>query len=281
MKNVGLIVRIFQDIFTYKKNAWHRDVAGERMGSMGVSTDQISNNKIVRYARTTKSTRCLSCGADLAKPRRRYCSNKCRKQLDWVLSLSKGLLRAFSARYAAFFFTDNYVILDVLPVWSKVISRFVFDRTLDNKPAEDLKNLILDAGEKWHQQVGDNKSKSYASLFLLDKNYKKDIDLGSIKPNRKNSPRLSRQENACLKALRLDRKDLCADGHVVKINSAYRRMAKVHHPDRGGDTEKFKQLNEAHKQMLLWAEKPQYISRKALQDCWSYDASTNRWSPPL
>jgi hypothetical protein len=58
-------------------------------------------------------------------------------------------------------------------------------------------------------------------------------------------------------------------------------MAKVYHPDMGGDEEKFKQLNAAHKQMLAWAENPLFISRKALHDCWSYDASTNRWSPPL
>ena len=251
------------------------------MSSMGISTDQISNNGIIRYARTTKSAKCISCGKDLTKPQRRYCSEECRKQIDWVLSLSKGLLRAFNARYAAFSFSDDYVILDVLPVWSKVISRFVCDRTPDNKPAEDLKNLILEAGREWHHQLENNKSKSYASLFLLDKSHKKNIDLGSIKPNRKIFPRLSNRENACLKVLRLNRKDLCTDGHVVKINSAYRRMAKVHHPDRGGDAEKFKQLNEAHKQMLLWAENPQYTSRRALQDCWSYDASTNRWSPPL
>jgi hypothetical protein len=252
------------------------------MGSfMGVSTGQISNNEITRCARTTKSAKCLSCGVDLIKPRRRYCSTKCRKQIDWVLSLSKGLLRAFNARYASFSFTDDYVILDVLPIWSKAISRFVYDRAPDNKPAEDLKNLILEAGKEWYQQLENNKSKSYASLFLLDKNHKKDIDLGSIKPNRKKSPRLSKQENDFLRVLRLNRKDLCTDGHIFKINSAYRRMAKIHHPDRGGDTEKFKQLNEAHKQMLLWAESPQYISRKALQDCWSYDASANRWSPPL
>lgn len=264
----------------YQNYAWWRNVAAEWMDSMGASTDQASNNGIVRYPRTCKSSKCLSCGKDLTKPQRRYCSKICRRQIDWVLLLSKGLLRAFNTRYAAFSFTDDYVILDVLPVWSKVISRFVWHRTPDNKPAEDLKNLILEAGREWHQQAN-NKSKSYASLFLLDKNHKKDIDLGSIKPNRKIFPRLSKEEKACLKVLRLDRKDLCADGHVVKINSAYRRMAKVHHPDKGGDAEKFKQLNEAHKQMLLWSANPQYTSKRALPDCWSYDASTNRWSPPL
>ena len=29
------------------------------------------------------------------------------------------------------------------------------------------------------------------------------------------------------------------------------------------------------------AENPQFTSRKALVDCWSYDGYTNRWAPPL
>jgi hypothetical protein len=68
---------------------------------------------------------------------------------------------------------------------------------------------------------------------------------------------------------------------MTKIKAAYKKLAKIYHPDVGGDTEKFKRLNEAHQQMLLWAKNPQFISRKALVSCWSYDSSTNRWAPPL
>jgi len=248
---------------------------------MGNSRYKTSNNGIVRATRTTKSVECLACGSDLEKPQRRYCSDKCRQKINWVLSLSKGLLRAFNARYAAFSFTDGHVMLDVLPVWSNVISRFILERTAGNKPAEDLKNLILQSGREWYGLVDNNRSKSYASLSLLDKNHQKDIDPADIKPDRKSQPKLSTQEKACLNLLKIDKKDLCSDGHAVRINSAYRKMAKVYHPDMGGDEEKFKQLNEAHEQMLVWAANPLYISRKALQGCWSYDAYTNRWSPPL
>ena len=45
--------------------------------------------------------------------------------------------------------------------------------------------------------------------------------------------------------------------------------------------EGIKKLNDAHQQMLSWAQDPQFTSRKTLIDCWSYDGSTNRWSPPL
>ena len=248
---------------------------------MGTSPNQISDNKIVRTSTPAKKPRCLSCGADHIKPGRRYCSKQCRQQINWVLSLSKGLLKAFNTRYAAFCFTHNHVILDVLPAWSTFISRFICRRIPGNKPAEDLKNLILQSGKEWHHMVDNNKSKSYASLFLIDKNQNTDIDPENIKPGRKIRPRLSKHENICLKILRLDRKDLSSDGHIVKIKSAYKKLAKIYHPDMGGDENEFKKLNEAHKHMILWTENPLYTSRKALHGCWSYDASTSRWSPPL
>ncbi len=255
-----------------------RPVRVHYMGNLNI---QNQNNHLAKTLRTAKSLKCLSCGSALKRTRRRYCSDDCRHKINWVLSLSKGLLKAFNARYAAFSFTKAHVILDVLPAWSNIISRFIYDRTSGNAPADDLKHLILQSGKEWYELVGNNKSKSYASLLLLDKSHNKDIDPASIKPKNKNLPKLSPQENACLKILQLDRKALCSKSHTVKINSAYRKMAKIYHPDMGGDEEKFKQLNEAHKQMLLWAESPVYTSRQALQDCWSYNAYTNRWSPPL
>ncbi|MBW1772924.1 MAG: DnaJ domain-containing protein, partial [Deltaproteobacteria bacterium] len=69
--------------------------------------------------------------------------------------------------------------------------------------------------------------------------------------------------------------------NVPKIKSSYKKLAKIYHPDVGGDEEKFKRLNDAHEQMLLWAEQPQFTARKALVDCWSYDGYTGKWSPPL
>ena len=84
-----------------------------------------------------------------------------------------------------------------------------------------------------------------------------------------------------MERLKLKMEELFSEGHVAKIKTAYKRMAKIHHPDMGGDAEKFKKLSEAHQQMLTWAENPQFTSRKVLNDCWSYDGSSNKWSPPL
>ena len=248
---------------------------------MKTKAPQLPKGKIVPSVKPKKVKKCLSCGTTQIKPRRRYCSSECRQQAMWVLSLAKGLLRTFNARYAAFSFTNKHVILDVLPIWSKGISRFMCPRTLGNKPSEDLKNLILQSGEEYYCLVNNRNSRSYASLCLLKEKHHDRIDPESIKPDRKSWPRLSKEETESLKMLKLDRNVLSSETRILKIKSAYKKMAKLHHPDMGGDEELFKRLNEAHQQMLLWSKNPQYTSRKALRDCWSYDGSTNRWSPPL
>lgn len=229
----------------------------------------------------SRTRKCLACGKTGLDGRRRYCSKDCRKQILWVLSLSKGLLNIFNTRYASFSFNNKHVILDILPAWSKDISRFTGKRQCGNKPADDLKNLILNSGREWYHIIENNNSKSYASLFLLMKNCNKAIPPGSIKPDNRQKPRFSKYEKESLKLLRLEISELLAEGNKTKIKNAYKKMARIHHPDMGGDAEQFKKVNAAREQMLMWAENPQFTSRKALLDCWSYDSSTNKWAPPL
>ena len=231
--------------------------------------------------RSIKPGHCFACGTDKIKPGRRYCTPECRQQIQWVLSLSRGLLRIFNTRFAAFSFDDHLVALDILPTWSNDISRFTHDRTREKKPAEDLKELILSCGQQWYQTIANKNSRSYASLLLLRKNHNTYIRPEAIKPDRRIRPRFSGFEKKSIRLLELRLEELIKDGQTNRIKSAYKKMAKVHHPDVGGDPEKFKQLNEAHQQLLQWAENPQFTSRKALLGCWSYDGATNRWAPPL
>ncbi len=229
----------------------------------------------------TSERRCLSCGTSDIKPGRRYCSKECRQQMNWVLSLSKGLLKAFNARYATFFYNSEYVILDILPVWSKGVSRFLWKRTPGRKPAEDLKELILYWGKKWHELVNSSNSKSYASFFLIKQTYIEELDPEMLKPVKIMIPKLTEKEKFYLKILRIKKEDLFTSHPVDIIRSAYKRMAKLYHPDMGGDEEKFKQLTEAYRHILMWAKNPSYTFRKAIVGCWSYDGKTNRWTPPL
>jgi hypothetical protein len=186
-----------------------------------------------------------------------------------------------SAKQAAFFFTSEYVVLDVLPVWSTGVSRFMMNRKKGNKPADDLKSLILECGEKWHGMVRNNRSQSHASFYLATENLKKGVRPDSIQPDRSARPRLSETERKYIRILHIERDDLVKDSSMDVIKHAYKRMAKVYHPDAGGDEDKFKLLNEAHQKMMLWAENPQYTCRRALKGCWSYNGNTGRWSPPL
>lgn len=238
-------------------------------------------NLIPIINKTSKRGKCLSCGDICNNLRRRYCSGECRKQMLWVLSLSKGLLSILNTRYATFSFSNSQVILDILPSWSKDISRFTEKRMPGNKPADDLKNLILQSGRDWHELIHNNKSRSFASLFLLNKTSDKRLPAETLKPDSRLRPKFSRREKESVKLLDLAIDDLILAGHKSRIKSAYKKLAKVHHPDVGGDPEKFKKLNDAHQQMLIWAENPQFTSKKALVDCWSFDSSTNKWTPPL
>jgi len=69
--------------------------------------------------------------------------------------------------------------------------------------------------------------------------------------------------------------------YVREIKKAYRSMAKVHHPDKGGDGERFKEINTAHESMLQWIDNPRFQLNSALPGYWSYKGYKNSWSPPL
>ncbi len=242
----------------------------------------MKNLKLIEQKLNVKKKRkCLACGSTELGNRRRYCSLECRNQIMWVLSLSKGLLSCFNARYASFSFNRSQVILDILPSWSKEISRFTHARTSGKKPAHDLKKLILDSGSEWYDLIDNNNSRSYATLSILKKNSNSNISSKYIRPNSSVKPRFSKDERQALKRLRLKLEEFIEEENTAKIKSAYKKMARIHHPDMGGDPEEFRKVKDAHEQMLDWAQNPQFSSRKALVDCWSYDASTNKWVPPL
>jgi hypothetical protein len=229
----------------------------------------------------SKIRSCVACGNTGIDGRRRYCSSDCRRQMMWVLSLSNGLLSIFNTRYASFSFSRLQVVLDILPAWSKEISRFTHKRTPGRKPADDLKTLILDSGNEYYTIIADKKSRSFASQSLLKKNSNSRIPVKSIKPGSKTSPRLSKAEKESLKRLKLKLEEVLSGEKTARIKSAYKKMARIHHPDMGGDAAEFRKLKDAHETMLMWAENPHYTSKKALEGCWSFDSSSGRWIPPL
>ena len=248
-----------------------------------VTQRDITRNKERAFSSKSgkKVKRCLACGNEDLKPGRRYCSRYCRQKLMWSLSLSKGLLQTLNARYAAFSFNDTYVALDILPAWSNNISRFVCERKSGNPPAHALKELILETGKQWYQKRDRRFSRSFASQSILEEKVENSINPESIKPNANRIPRLSLDQKKGLKHLNISTDSLIVSDCAAVIKRAYRGMAKIYHPDKGGDGEKFKELARAHEIMKEWAENPRFRSNHSLPGSWSYNGYKNRWSPPL
>jgi hypothetical protein len=229
----------------------------------------------------TRVRRCLACGNEDLKSGRRYCSRYCRQKLMWSLSLSKGLLYTLNARYAAFSFDDTCVVLDILPAWSNSISRFVRERKSGHSPAHTLKELVLETGKWWYQKRDHRFSRSFASQSLLEEKVENSINPESIKPNMSRVPRLSLDQKKGLRHLNISTDSLIVGDCATAIKRAYRGMAKLYHPDKGGDGEKFKELAQAHEIMQEWAKNPRFRANHSLPGSWSYNGYKNRWSPPL
>lgn len=224
---------------------------------------------------------CLACGTThIPKGRRRYCSDKCKKRLDFALYITTGLVQTLRARYAAFSYTEKILILDILPVGSNMISRFLWNRSKDKKVADDLLGMIEHAGREWYKREEETGSRWWASQHLLESKSRKDIPGRTIVPVAMSTPQLNYKEKNALKLLELTKDQLLSKNGIQCVKSAYRRKAKLYHPDKGDTSNKFIEINEAHAELLNWAENPRFRSRAALVNSWCYDSSRKRWVPP-
>jgi hypothetical protein len=221
---------------------------------------------------TGRKKLCLSCGEnEVPKGRRRYCG---------ALYIATGLVQTLRARYAAFSYTDGVLVLDILPVGAKAISRFVWQRDGNKKVAEDLLDMVERAGREWYKHEERTGSRWWASQHLLDQTSRKDIPVSAVVPTSKKTPQLNYKAKNALRLLELSREQIVSKDSVRQIKSAYRKQAKLFHPDKGDTSNRFVQINEAHAELLNWAENPKFHSRTALPDSWCYDASRRRWVPP-
>lgn len=224
---------------------------------------------------------CLACGSTpLPKARRRYCTDKCKRRLDFALYICTGLLQALRCRYAAFSYTASILILDVLPVGSEQISRFVWQRNGRRKVADELLQMVNHAGREWYRRERETGSSWWASQHLLNEALREDIPLHEVVPVSKKTPQLNQAQTRALRLLKLTREQILSRNGIDSLKSAYRKKAKEHHPDKGGMRSQFVRINEAHAQLLHWAKNPKFSSKAALHDSWCYDAAKSRWVPP-
>ncbi|MDJ0828407.1 MAG: J domain-containing protein [Desulfobacterales bacterium] len=221
--------------------------------------------------------KCLSCGTKNNMKRRRYCSPECRQNLMYRLNVRTGLLRALNTRYATFYFTDFYLILDVLPYDTKEIFSFVYRRSALRKPVDDFSRMANYLGNQWWAEKKRTHKRYLATRFLLETAHKNSLSTHTVKPLVTRKPR---RIGRSLTHLNLNRKTLDSPELLRTIKMAYRREAKAHHPDHGGDAEIFRKIYKAYQQLVRWAENPSFTTHRGVPYKWLYQGYTNQWIKP-
>ena len=220
---------------------------------------------------------CLSCGNRKDIGRRKYCSIDCRQRLRRTLNMRTGLLRALNIRYATFYFTDDTVILDVLPFGSKEIFSFLYPRTVDKKPAEDFSRMADMLGNAWWNEKKRTNKKYRASQLVFEQARRNGSKTDQVQPLEIRIPSV---KGKSLIRLQLGKSALGSKELHQVIKSAYRQQAMKHHPDRGGDSSAFRKIHQAYQELIQWAESPTFVRRRGFPDKWFYDGGTHRWVQP-
>ncbi len=243
------------------------------MAGRSASTER-KDNAIVSAA---GASGCLSCGCRQDMGRRKYCSIDCRQRLRRTLNMRTGLLRALNVRYAAFYFTDDTIILDVLPFGSREISSFLYPRTDNKKPAEDFRSMADMLGNAWWDERKRTNKKYLASRLVFEQAHHNGSKADQVQPLEIRIPSI---KGRSLIRLKLGKSVLGSKELHSVIKSAYRQQAMKHHPDRGGDSSAFRKIHQAYQELIEWAESPTFIRRRGFPDKWFYDGETNRWVQP-
>jgi hypothetical protein len=224
-----------------------------------------------------KPNMCLSCGTIEKMGKRRYCSIDCRQRLRYKLNIRTGLLKALYIRYATFYFTNTFIIMDLLPFSCKEIYSFIFPRSAGNKPADDFSNMSDILGNAWWTEKKRTNRKYLASRHVLEQANRKNAQTDSVQPLGIKIPSV---KGKSLINLKIGRSELNTPQLQKLIKSAYRTQAKKNHPDLGGNTAAFRKIQQAYEELISWAESPTFIERRGFPDKWFYDGNKNRWVQP-
>jgi hypothetical protein len=221
--------------------------------------------------------RCLSCGTARNMARRRYCSLTCRQNLRDSLNRRTGLLKALNVRYATFYFTEQMVLLDLLPYDMDRIHSFILIRSLRKKPVEEFCKLAEILGKAWWTERNRTQRRYLASRHVLSKARSPLSETTTVAPMELIVPSV---KGTKLILLHLDEHHLSPSKLAVRIKEAYRRQAKKYHPDLGGDSATFRRIHDAYENLMEWSKKPTFIKRSGFPDKWFYSGEANRWVQP-
>jgi hypothetical protein len=237
---------------------------------------KVQHSVLTTSARGTRL--CLSCGNALPSRRRRYCAQNCRQQLMGSLNRRTGLLRALNTRYATFYFTEFIVVMDLLPYGTKQIYSYMLPRSPGKKPVDDFCELSNMLGTVWWDTKNKTKKRYLASQYVLDKAAKSNAPKEAVIPSVLTVPSVRKDS---LISLELRSSDLTLNNLKERIQRAYRRQVKIHHPDLGGSAQAFIKIHEAYEKLIMWAKNPTFVHRSGFPDKWLYQGESNRWGYPI
>ena len=223
------------------------------------------------------SNKCLSCGTTDNIGKRKYCSIACRQKLRYTLDMRTGLLKALNTRYGSFYFTDVFIVMDILPYDTKEIFSFIYPRSSGKKPAEDYSSMSDMLGNEWWAEKKRTNRHYLATRYLLEKAKRQKILNHLVIPVEFKIPVIKKSS---LTFLKLGKSQLNSPELEKIIKSAYRLQAKKHHPDLGGDSDTFRKIHQAYMDLIRWAENPSFRRRRGFPDKWFYDGHQNRWLQP-
>jgi len=221
---------------------------------------------------------CLACGQVLPPRHRRYCAMACKQNLLASLNRRAGLLKALNIRYGTFYFTEFVVIMDLLPYSCEQIHSFLLPRRPGNKPVEDFCELSNSLGTAWWNEKNRTKKRYLASQFLLEQASKPVAPVERVIPSALVVPAV---KNSSLIRLDLKAAQMTPGRLETLIKQAYRRQAKKHHPDIGGNTQTFLRIQDAYEKLLDWARHPTFTHKRGFPDKWLYEGAYDRWVQPL
>lgn len=221
--------------------------------------------------------RCLACGSPLTPRQRRYCSRNCPQDMRDRLNRRTGLLKALNTRYATFYFTEYTIIMDLLPFDTEQIFSFILPRSPRKKPVEDFCRMSNLLGNSWWAERNRTHKWYLASRHVLELARKSTESKETVAPLHQVVPSIKKES---LITLKLKRSDLKSSQIQATIKRAYRRQAKKHHPDMGGDALMFRKLQEAYETLSAWAQHPTFVIHRGFPDKWFYDGRANRWNKP-
>jgi hypothetical protein len=237
----------------------------------------MSDQQLISLKRKQAQNRCLSCGTSENINNRKYCSIRCRQNLRQRLNARNGLLQALNTRWAAFYFSDKMIYLDICAGGYKEIYQFSYKRVAGQKPSDDFGKLTNELARAWWAEEKRSKKKYLASKHVLSLAVKSTV-AASLRPKVLKANSVQEGSLLCLgmKKTELESIDL-----KKIIKNAYRRQAKIHHPDLGGFAATFRKINKAYRELLQWAENPRFVKRKGFTDKWFYDGENDKWVQPI